>query len=367
MKLLTVIPHMRIGGAQRLVSDMLPVMAAADPDLEIMLVVYEDNADSVLMRTVTDCPRIKVKYLGMSLHEHIRIIRALRGYLREADVCHVHLFPALYHVAVASLGVPTPVVYTEHNTHNRRRNHKLLKIAEKWIYSRYSAIAGIGDAVAYNLERWIGVKNVTVIRNGIDRKRFSSFEAGNVREVFGRDGKPILMISRFVESKDQAALIRAMREVKTPGAFAAFAGSGPFLEECGQLARECGVEDRVVFLGDRSDVARLVSTASIGVQMSHWEGFGLTVIEMMAGGLPVIASEVSGLDDVVRGAGVLVPPSDYHRLAVEIDKMLTEIDSKPCHAEFERMLAESEARALKYDIGNTVSGYLDIYRRVSSL
>lgn len=61
-----------------------------------------------------------------------------------------------------------------------------------------------------------------------------------------------------------------------------------------------GVADRTHFLGERSDIDDLWRIADIGVMSSHWEGFGLAAVEGMAHGKPVLASEVSGLADVVR-------------------------------------------------------------------
>ena len=82
-------------------------------------------------------------------------------------------------------------------------------------------------------------------------------------------------------------------------------GEGPLKNSSQMLVQELCLKDRVFFLGNRDDVERIFKTADLSVLSSHWEGFGLVAVEGMAAGKPVIASNVSGLSEIVSGAGVL--------------------------------------------------------------
>lgn len=248
---------------------------------------------------------VKVTSLDLPLRSPKTVSR-LRPYIKSADIVHVHLFPSSYIVALANIGINKPLVFTEHSTHNRRRDKSYLRSLERWVYSRYTKIGCISEATAANLKEWIGKElassRIEVIENGIDLTVYQNAEPKPARELFGREGKPLLMVSRFVPAKDQATVIRALPHIEDPQIFVAFAGDGETLEACKKLADDLGVSGRVVFLGNRDDIPTLIKSSFIGIQSSHWEGFGLTAVEMMAGGLPVIASDVDGLRQYCGGS-----------------------------------------------------------------
>ena len=128
------------------------------------------------------------------------------------------------------------------------------------------------------------------------------------------------------------------------------------LEHCKQVAKECGVEGRVQFLGARSDVADLIAESYIGIQSSNWEGFGLTAVEIMACGKPIIATDVDGLKQVVEGAGLLFSVGDYIALSNIVNELLNN------KANYDKMVMVSKERAAKYDISQTVGKYIDTYK-----
>ena len=165
------------------------------------------------------------------------------------------------------------------------------------------------------------------------------------------------MVSRFASSKDQETVIRAMKDLDEDVTLS-FVGDGANLEHCKKVANDIGVENRVKFLGARSDVALLVAESYIGIQSSNWEGFGLTAVEIMACGKPVIATDVDGLKQVVEGAGLLFPVGDNKRLAEIVFKLLTDSTFYKLHSQ------KCVERAMQYDIINMVGSYLDVYHSI---
>jgi glycosyltransferase involved in cell wall biosynthesis len=122
------------------------------------------------------------------------------------------------------------------------------------------------------------------------------------------------------------------------------------------VAKEIGVDNRVYFLGARSDVANLIAESYIGIQSSNWEGFGLTAVEMMACGKPVIATDVDGLKQVVEWAGELFHKGDKNELAHKVKALLSD------KSYYNDMALRCKSRASEYDIRVMADKYLGVYR-----
>lgn len=345
MKLLHIISSLEIGGAQRLLSDLLPVQKEQGLDVELLVNVRVENEFTAKIEDAG----VKITSLNIpNLYSLSNIIR-LRGIIKQYDVVHVHLFPSVYWVAIASIGLNVKLVYTEHSTSNRRREKTYLRPIEKLVYRQYDKIISISQQVQDALQGWLWAKNerFVVINNGVDVERFSLLR----RPIAP---KSLIMVSRFAPAKDQETLIRAMKYVDED-VILRLVGDGENLEHCRQLAIDEGVSDRVMFLGARSDVAELIAESYIGVQSSNWEGFGLTAVELMAAGKPVVASAVEGLKQVVDGAGVVFGRGDVAELAEKITQLLVNKEY------YETIANACKQRAKAYDISVMAEKYKCVY------
>lgn len=159
-------------------------------------------------------------------------------------------------------------------------------------------------------------------------------------------------------AKDQMTLIRAIPYIEDPDAFIVFAGDGPEMKKAKELARELEVNDRCIFLGNRDDVPILMGAAYIGIQSSHWEGFGLTAVEFMASEKPVIASNVDGLKQVVEKAGLLFQMSNAIDLAEKINKLISDSNL------YNDIKNQCIKRAQLYSIESIVKKYLEEYQNL---
>ncbi len=350
MKILHVITSLEIGGAQRLLADILPLQ---NKENDVELVVLKD-VDSAFKKVIVDSG-VKIHSLNCrSYHSPLNIFK-LRMYMTKAEVVHVHLFPTLYWAALASIFCKNiKLVYTEHSTHNKRRDKNYLRPIERFIYSKYKRIIGISQQTQDYLMRWLKVKSkdsrFCVIVNGVALEKFSS-----QKQLV--DKKRLIMVSRFVDMKDQETVIRAMVNVRSDAQLY-LVGDGPNKVHCENVAKECGVNDRVHFLGSRDDIPELVSQSYIGIQSSIWEGFGLTAVELMAAGKPVIATNVNGLKQVVEGVGLLFNVQDSMTLAKHIDKLLNNNEL------YNDVASRCLKRAQQYDINNMVKKYLVVYGEI---
>ena len=162
-----------------------------------------------------------------------------------------------------------------------------------------------------------------LIPNAVDASRFDPGQAGRegpVRVVFA---------GRHVPVKALDVLLRAWALVRAPeGSLLVLAGDGPEHAGLVQLAHELDIESRVEFPGMVRDIPGLFRAASLYVQASHQEGLPNAVLEAMASALPVVATRVSGHEDVVRDGttGLLVPPADPPALARALQTLVDSPD-----------------------------------------
>ena len=350
MKILHVITSLRTGGAEKLMVDLLPRMKAKGYEVDLCV------CDGVRTPFYEEIERrgMKVIPLGLSVYSlsHIgKLTQLIRGY----DIVHTHNTACQYYVAMASLFTQCRIFTTEHNTSNRRRNG-WWRMLDRWMYSRYEKIVCISELTQQNLIQHIGQayeQKCVVIYNGIDLSTFVQPSSSHCP-----NGKKILMVSAFREQKDQKTLIRAMKELPSNYVLE-LAGGGEerLIAECKQLTQELHLEERVKFLGVRTDVYSLLANADVVVLSSHYEGLSLSSLEGMASGRPFVASDVEGLRDIVGGYGVLVPHENDKALAIAIEK-LCEDDIYAAET-----VAKCQQRAKMFDIDVMVQNYLQVYKQ----
>ena len=250
------------------------------------------------------------------------------------------------------MGLKVKLVYTEHSTSNSRRNKWYFRLIECFVYKRYNRIISISQETQDALTSWLKQddERFVVINNGVNIRKFASTKMQVVE-------RSLIMVSRFVSSKDQETVIRAMKHIEDD-AILYFVGDGETRTHCENTAKELGVFGRVFFLGSRSDVAELISSSYIGIQSSNWEGFGLTAVELMAAGKPVIASNVDGLKQVVDGAGLIFEKGNDDDLAHKISLLLND----KCY--YETISRQCRERASLYDITLMADDYKKLYREI---
>ena len=345
MKILHVITSLEIGGAQRLLADLLPLQAASE---DVTLLVYE-RVHNDFERTIEDAG---IKILCLNEHNFYNpvVIFRLRKIFRDYDLVHAHLFPTIYWASLAARGLNIKLVYTEHSTSNSRRNKWYFRSVERFMYGRYNRIISISQQTQDALTSWLGQcdKRFVVINNGVDTNKFASVKTSVIP-------KSLIMVSRFVSSKDQETVIRAMEHIDKETTLR-FVGDGENRKHCEDVAQELGVADRVQFLGSRSDVPELVASSFIGIQSSNWEGFGLTAVELMAAGKPVIATNVDGLKQVVEGAGEIFNVGNASELAELVNYLLDNEEY------YNTMSERCKKRAMIYDISLMSINYVNLYK-----
>jgi L-malate glycosyltransferase len=170
--------------------------------------------------------------------------------------------------------------------------------------------------------------DVDVIPYGVDLERFRSQERGP------RDELIVGSVGRLSPEKGLKYLLQAMPEVlrHQSNVRVLLAGGGPERRSLERLAKRLGLADRVEFAGEvaHEDVTKVLARMDLFAMPSTWEGFGVAALEASAMELPVVASNIHGIPDVVEDGvtGILVPPKDVGALSQAIVRLLRDGDDR---------------------------------------
>jgi glycosyltransferase involved in cell wall biosynthesis len=282
----------------------------------------------------------------------LRLARLFR--LLGADVVHSHDDrPLIYAGSAARLARVAGVIHTRHgqSVYLSRRQGFLVKAAAA-LADRFVCVSE--DAAALSRRQGLAPGRVLAIPNGIDVGRFGYSGP--------RQGGPVVTVARLTPEKDIACLVRAAAVAcqTDPSFRLEIAGDGASLNPCRQLAREMGLEaeGRVRFLGRVQDVGRLLARAGLFAMSSVSEGIPLALLEAMARGLPVAATNVGGIREVVveGETGFLVPGRDPAALA----RAMLRLHQNP--AEARQLGLQGRQRVEdRFDVRRMVARYESLY------
>lgn len=361
IKVLQVITSLSTGGAEKLLVDSIDVYIKKNIQVDILTI---SNKETPFSQRIKNNPNIKLFCLTSGSVYNPLLIFKIIPYLKKYDVIHVHLFPALYWVALAKVlsFSETKIIYTEHSTSNKRRNSVFFKLTDRIIYSVYNRIITIAEAVDLNLRKHLNTyssEKIQIIKNGIDINSFFNSSSYPKTDFFNESDKVLIQVSSFRKEKDHETLIKAMVELPD-NIKLLLVGDGYLKEYCINLVNSLNIEKRVKFLGLRMDVPKLLKTSDIVILSSVHEGLSLSSIEGMAVGKPFIASNVPGLREVVEGVGLLFEKGNSKELANHI---MTLINDENYYNEIaEKCYKHSQ----NYDINQMVNAYITVYESLIS-
>jgi len=269
-----------------------------------------------------------VRLLGASGYRPRDILRAAR-LLKEiaADIVHSHghFAGVLGRGAAWWSGIPVAV----HHLHTidttlRKKHLRLERFLARLSERVLCCSAAVETHATHDLQ--IPGRLLTVVPNGIDPPPRASRE--DALELLGRPAAPIVgCVGGLAPHKGQAVLLRAIGRLPGggPGPTLVFVGEGPDRPGLEAEASVLGGGARILFTGERADARHLLPAFDVAVVPSiEREGFGLAALEAMDAGVPVVASRVGGLPEVVQDGrtGLLVPPGDPAALAAAIARLL---------------------------------------------
>ncbi len=303
-----------------------------------------------------------------------RFIRHLKQ--ERCSVLHTNLIRAdlIGRMAAKLAGVPI-IVTTEHGIHTWDVKGRIVKWLVRFLYrltTRFTdRIIAVSEFVAQDLRR-NGISDVKITRiyNGINtdpyhplpeeqRHELSPYLADwEVQHLVG-------VIGNMVALKGHAWCVQAIPAIvaQHPDTLFVFVGKGPLRQEIQQMVSSLGLEKHVRFTGHLSALLpRLMGSLDVLVQPSLVESFGLAVVEAQACGVPVVATRVGGLPEIVVDGetGFLVASEDSGALADKVNVLL----SKPVLARSMGRKGREKVLA-QFQIQQTASAYAEIYRKLA--
>ncbi|MEQ9620234.1 MAG: glycosyltransferase [Deltaproteobacteria bacterium] len=293
----------------------------------------------------------------------LELIRKLR--VLNATVFHAQMpwyLSCSFGVLCAFLARVPAIVATQHLYIEISPNRLyILQKLVSMIVDRYIAVS---DGVAGKLSRLIFSPNkIRVVKNGISVEDFHSTRSNTLRDLLKKNKHMpiVLTVARLDKQKGHEYLLEAASMV--PDAVFVLVGDGPERERLETYVNETSLDDRVVFLGHRQDIREILSGCDLFVLPSLYEGLPLSILEAMAAGRPVIASDINGTDEIIIDGktGILVPPADPRAIAEAIRRILSDPSLARNLADSGKKRAHSEFSSKKMVEGVT-RVYDDIIR-----
>lgn len=329
MRVLYTVARMDVGGAQ---VHLLDVLRGLDRNrFEPALLCWTGRG--ALLESARD---LEVPVYDGGLRNGFRNLDSARAIVRAAslfrrlrmDIVHNYLLRANMMGAVAARLARVPaVLVSKRGCHERRGGELVMARIGNALADRVVVNAdAVRDFVHAN-ER-CPVRKMTVIPNGVDTERFRPGRRDAAKARLGLDpALPVVgIVTRMRVRKGVEEFLRAMAEVRArfPKVSGVIVGEVDLDARLQGLVAEAGLEETLVFLGRRSDMPEVYAAFDLFVLSSHDEGMPRAVLEAMAAGLPVVATDVGGTGEVVRHGrtGLLVPPRDPRPLAAAIIELL---------------------------------------------
>ena len=252
------------------------------------------------------------------------VVRAVRR--TKPDLLHTHLVHGDVYGSIASRVTNVPFVSTRHN--DDRYLMGPFRHLDRLFARRARRIIAISDAVRLFLERaGLPRDKLVTVRYGLDTLPAEPSGVTPVELGIGSDVPLLLAIGRLIAQKDHATLLKAFAAVHAVRADAVLAilGAGPLEAETRRLVSELRLDDAVILPG-RLETRDWLERADLFVHTSRWEGFGIVLLEAMLAGLPIVATNVSAVPEVVEDGltGILVGPGDDKGLATALIRLLND-------------------------------------------
>ncbi len=260
------------------------------------------------------------------------------------DIVHTHGGVAGFFGRLAAKKYGTPfVIHTLHGIHYLHYRNPFLKalfiLQERYLsrFTHFVIFVSESDRVRGQRYRLVPREKMVLIRNGIDAEKFSQrlLSADKIldyKKKLGLESSSLIVgtVARLHRQKGIIYLLRAFQKVvlSLPQARLLLVGDGQLRKKLEKEAAHLGLGKYVLFLGEREDVAELISIFDVFVLPSLWEGLPFVLLEAAVAGKPVVASDIEGVREIIKSGknGLLVPAKEHRALADAILNLLRKKD-----------------------------------------
>lgn len=287
----------------------------------------------------------------------------------KIDVLHVHYaIPHAYAAYMAKKmllqqGIELPIVTTLHGTDiTLVGSHPFYKTAVTFSINASDAVTSVSQSLKQDTQRLFKTeKNISVIPNFVDLEKYKNIVNLCPRGLLATaDERVITHVSNFRAVKRIPDVIDIFNTIqKEIPSKLMMIGEGPARDNAERLCAQLGIQDRVVFLGNSNEINKILCFSDLFLLPSETESFGLSALEAMASGVPVISSNTGGLPEVnIDGvSGYLSPVGDVESMSKNALHILKDNDT------LNGFKAASKSVASKFDIHPIVSSYESVYEK----
>lgn len=344
-----------VGGAETMVLSLLTGLATKG--YKPYMCSMQSGGKLVDQFLSKSIPVIEIqKQNGIDLSLITKLAKQL--FIHKIKILHTHNYYAWFYGGLASLLVPGCLhVHTQHS-------HLVLptpphSFVKRILWIIPKKIIAVSNQVLDSLltQEYISEKTVAVvIHNGIDTNQYSDVVKNNKIVNIG-------IVARLVGVKNHKMLIEAFAVLSKSGLDVelSIVGDGPLLSVLQEQCRNLGISEKVIFMGERSDVDKLLGTFDIYVLPSHSEGLSISILEAMASSLPIVATSVGGNPVLVCNSqnGFLVDDNDVSELARVLKLLILDRELRfTMGRKGRRIVTES------FSLDEMVNSYHEIYQKL---
>lgn len=310
---------------------------------------------------VADLVRISIPCRGeLDLVTAVKLRNAIIQY--RIDILHAHSSHAVTYAALArKLAGRGSVVASRRVDFPPNAN-----VFSKWKYRQPDRVIAISDCIARVMRTFgVGADRLRTVHSGVDISRFDV--APLPRKTLGiPDGVPLAgNVAALVGHKDHRTLLRAVPSIihELPDFRLVIVGEGKLRQELEAEIARLNIVHAVILLGQRNDIPQLLRALDVFILSSSEEGLGTSVLDAMACGVPVVATNAGGIPEMVRDGetGLLAPIRDPDALAGQVVRLLRDDDLK-------RRLAHRAREMVieRFSADRMVLGNLEVYEELAS-
>jgi len=306
MKILQVIPYFCFGGAETMCENLTYALRKAGHAVSVVSLYDWPTPISARMEQAG----VRIRYLDKKLGQDISMVPKLAGVMKQErpDVVHTHLDVIKYATAAARLAGIRNCVHTVHNVADKEAEGWIQKVINKTYFTLgWSTPVALSPLVRQSIAEFYAMDEgkIPMIYNGTDLSKCLPKAHYGLGETVS-----LVHVGRFNEQKNHLGLLQAFQMLlhRFPQCRLTLLGDGELRQDMERYAQTLGISESVVFLGSREDVYPYLHEADIFLLPSKYEGMPMTVIEAMGTGLPIVASAVGGVPDMLTDgeSGLLV-------------------------------------------------------------
>lgn len=383
-KILYVIGSLEVGGAEQHITQVAVYLKKLGWSPEFFIFKLGDpltlclNNSEIPIHSVSHSKNfLGVRFFGIGNSSFFRALFltfAMIKIMRINRYDYVHFFLPLAYILgglAAIVSFSGPRIMSRRSLNNYQKKHPMYGAIEKFLHPSMDRICANSLAIVKQLNaEGVRSEKISLIYNGVDTRRFDvDFDLFEARKILGiaENALVFIIVANLIPYKGHKDLLKALSLIKKnlpePWLCLCVGRDDGIGSELQELAQSLNVDSHIRWLGSRSDVPELLRVSDLAILCSHEEGFSNAILEAMAAGLPVVATDVGGNAEAVlqEVTGKLVPPKNPEALGNALLSFLDPSRRKEYGSRGKKRVSEL------FSMRTIVESYLLLYKNLTKV